>query len=130
MASDPEGSVTHWLGTLNDGDAAAAQRLWERYFDELVRLARVQLGATPRAAADEQDVDQSAFHSFCAGAAQGRFPRLDDRDDLWRLLVTIMARHALDQVRRQAWKKRAGGRVPVGLAPAGEDPDSDVAAME
>ena len=130
MDLQPDGSVTHWLGALEGGDAAAAQRLWERYFDRLVRLARAKLGAMPRGAADEEDVALSAFHSFCQGAARGRFPRLDDRDNLWRLLVTITARKALDQVRRQARQKRGGGRVLVGSAQAGGEDDTDGAGLE
>ena len=130
MDLQPDGSVTHWLGALKAGDAAAAQRLWERYFDGLVRLARAKLGAMPRGAADEEDVALSAFHSFCQGAARGRFPRLDDRDNLWRLLVTITARKALDQVRRQARQKRGGGRVLVGSAQAGGEDDTDGAGLD
>ena len=130
MDLHPDGSVTHWLGALEGGDAAAAQRLWERYFDRLVRLARAKLGAMPRGAADEEDVALSAFHSFCQGAARGRFPRLDDRDNLWRLLVTITARKALDQVRRQARQKRGGGRVLVGSAQAGGEDDTDGAGLD
>jgi DNA-directed RNA polymerase specialized sigma24 family protein len=130
MDLQPDGSVTHWLGALKAGDAAAAQHLWERYFDGLVRLARAKLGAMPRGAADEEDVALSAFHSFCQGAARGRFPRLDDRDNLWRLLVTITARKALDQVRRQARKKRGGGRVLVGSARTGGEDDADGAGLE
>ena len=130
MDLQPDGSVTHWLGALKGGDAAAAQRLWERYFDRLVRLARAKLGAMPRGAADEEDVALSAFHSFCQGAARGRFPRLDDRDNLWRLLVTITARKALDQVRRQARQKRGGGRVLVGSAQAGGEDDTDGAGLD
>ena len=130
MDLQPDGSVTHWLGALEGGDAAAAQRLWERYFDRLVRLARAKLGAMPRGAADEEDVALSAFHSFCQGAARGRFPRLDDRDNLWRLLVTITARKALDQVRRQARQKRGGGRVLVGSAQAGGEDDTDGAGLD
>ena len=130
MDLQPDGSVTHWLGALKGGDAAAAQRLWERYFDSLVRLARAKLGAMPRGAADEEDVALSAFHSFCQGAARGRFPRLDDRDNLWRLLVTITARKALDQVRRQARQKRGGGRVLVGSAQAGGEDDTDGAGLD
>ena len=130
MDLQPDGSVTHWLGALKAGDAAAAQHLWERYFDRLVRLARAKLGAMPRGAADEEDVALSAFHSFCQGAARGRFPRLDDRDNLWRLLVTITARKALDQVRRQARQKRGGGRVLVGSAQSGGEDDTDGAGLE
>ncbi|MGV3654395.1 MAG: leucine--tRNA ligase, partial [Noviherbaspirillum sp.] len=34
-----EGSITRWMGDLQAGDLAAAQPLWDRYFDRLVRLA-------------------------------------------------------------------------------------------
>ena len=90
------GSVTHWIAELRAGDPAAAQKLWERYFSRLVGLARQKLHALPRRAADEEDVALSAFDSFCRGVEQDRFPHLEDRDNLWQLLVTITARKALD----------------------------------
>jgi DNA-directed RNA polymerase specialized sigma24 family protein len=97
---------------LKAGDQAAAQVLWERYFDHLVRLARRRLaisrGRGPDA--DEEDAALSAFDSFCAGLAGGRFPRLEDRDDLWGLLVVITARKASAQADRRRALKR-GGRV-------------------
>jgi DNA-directed RNA polymerase specialized sigma24 family protein len=108
-----EGSVTRWLGPLQDGDPAAAQQLWERYFGRLVGLARVKLHGAPRRAADEEDVALSAFDSFFRGAEQGRFPRLADRECLWRLLVTITARKAAHQVRDERRQKRGGGAAPV-----------------
>src|SRR4051794_14182513 len=90
-----QGSVTLWVDGLKGGAAnAAAQPLWERYFDRLVHLARAGLRRNARGPADEEDVALSAFDSFCRGAAEGRFPRLEGRDDLWRLLVTITARKA------------------------------------
>ena len=112
MSSTGEGSVTRWLGDLKTGGDAAAQHLWERYFDRLVRLARRKLGARAGigAAEDEEDAALSAFDSFCRGAAQGRYPRLADRDDLWRLLVVITVRKAFDQVERQAAAKRGAAR--------------------
>ena len=106
-----EGSVTVWIDDLKAGDPDAAQRLWDRYFMTLVRLARARLRAAHRGAEDEEDVALSAFDSFCAAAAAGRFPRLDDRDDLWKVLVTITRRKAADQVERQRRQKRGGGRV-------------------
>jgi DNA-directed RNA polymerase specialized sigma24 family protein len=118
-----EGSVTRWLGELKAGDPAAAQRLWERYFTALVRLARVRLRMAPRAAEDEEDVALSAFDSFYAAAAQGRFPRLDDRDDLWRVLVTVTERKASDLLRRQRRLKRGGGRVAPEADMAGPERD-------
>jgi DNA-directed RNA polymerase specialized sigma24 family protein len=123
MATGDEGSVTHWLGELKAGDPAAAQRLWARYFADLVRLARARLRKAPRAAEDEEDVALSAFDSFCTAAARGRFPRLDDRDDLWRVLVTVTERKASDVLRRQRRLKRGGGRVANEIDVAGPERD-------
>src|SRR5438477_11121699 len=106
-----EGSVTHWLGQLRGGDDGAAQQLWERYFQRLVGLARKKLQGTPRRAADEEDVALSAFNSFCQGAKNRRFPKLLDRDNLWRLLVTITARKAYQLGLHEGRQKRGGHAV-------------------
>jgi hypothetical protein len=113
MASEAEGSVTRWIGDLKAGGVAAAQPLWERYFERLVGLARKQFRAGRRrdAVEDEEDAALSAFDSFCRGAAEGRFPQLWDRDDLWRLLVVLTVRKALDQLQRQRAAKRGGGQL-------------------
>src|SRR5689334_22900261 len=100
------GSVANWLVLLKEGDSAAAQALWERYFPRMVALARKRLQGARRREADEEDVALSAFDSFWRGAREGRFPHLTDRDDLWRLLVVITARKALDLLERQGRKKR------------------------
>jgi DNA-directed RNA polymerase specialized sigma24 family protein len=105
------GSVTEWLGPLQAGDPAAAQKLWEGYFQRLVRLARKKLQGSRRRMADEEDVALSAFASFCRGARQGRFPQLRDRHNLWPLLVLITARKAVDLVQHEGRKKRGGGAV-------------------
>ena len=94
-------SVTEWMGQLKAGDQAAAQKLWDRYFHRLVGLSRKKLRAVPRTAANEEDVALSAFASFCRAAQNGRFPQLDDRDDLWALLVVITARKAMRLVDRE-----------------------------
>jgi DNA-directed RNA polymerase specialized sigma24 family protein len=126
MSTEDEGSVTRWIGDLRTGDPGAADQLWHRYFDGLVRLARRKLEAVRRVAPveDEEDAALSAFQSLCAGAAEGRFERLKDRDDLWRLLVVITVRKVFDQIKRQRQLKRGGGRVVSEAALAGVDPDS------
>jgi DNA-directed RNA polymerase specialized sigma24 family protein len=111
--SSPE-SITHWLGQLQAGDHAAAQKLWERYFHRLVGMARVRLQGTPRRAADEEDVALSAFNSFCRGAEQGRFPQLADREDLWRLLVILTERKAIGLARHEHRQKRGGAATTHG----------------
>jgi len=107
---DPD-DVTQWIVRLTEGDETAAQAIWEQYFDKLVRLARTKLENMPRRVEDEEDLALSAMHSFCRGAMQNRFPRLNDRHDLWRLLVTITARKAVAQRRRLFAQKRGGGHV-------------------
>jgi len=103
--ADPH-SVTTWIALLRQGDAAAAQPLWERYFARLVAFARGKLHGASRRAADEEDVALSAFHSFCRAAQ--RFPRLNDRDDLWQVLVMLTARKAYQERRGQQALKRCG----------------------
>jgi DNA-directed RNA polymerase specialized sigma24 family protein len=105
------GSVSHWIGRLKAGDPAAAQHLWEPYYCRLVHHARQKLRGTPRRAADEEDVALSAFDSFCRAAAEGRFPKLRDRQDLWQLLVLIADRKACDLVHYERCQRRGGGKV-------------------
>ncbi len=105
------GSVTHWIDLFKQGDGAAVQKLWERYYRRLVTLARARLRGNRGRAADEEDAVLSAFASFCRGAEQGRFPQLDDRYDLWKVLGVITARKAVDQAVREGRAKRGGGKV-------------------
>lgn len=102
-------SVTIWIRQLKIGDADAAQQLWNRYFERLVRLAQRRLVGAPCQMADEEDVALSAFNSVCIRAAEGKFPKLDDRQDLWRLLVTITVRKALAQRKYANRQKRRPG---------------------
>lgn len=103
--------VTLWIGRLSEGDEAAVQVIWERYFEKLVRLARRRMDKAPRRVADEEDVALSAIQSFYQGARAGRFPQLNDRQDLWKLLVTITVRKVFAQMKRQRAAKRGGGAV-------------------
>jgi DNA-directed RNA polymerase specialized sigma24 family protein len=126
MEAEDRGSVTIWIDALRAGDQDAANQLWRRYFESVVRLTRSRLRSAARGAADEEDVALSAFDSFYDGMARGRFPDLADRDDLWRLLVTIAARKASNQNRWEARQKRGGGRVLHESALAADiDPELD-----
>ncbi len=98
MASE---NVTGWIAKLGDGDEQAAQAIFEKYYDRIVNLARRNLRAGRCREADEEDVAVNAMHSFFRGANEGRFPVLADRDDLWKILVTITIRKASAQLRRE-----------------------------
>jgi DNA-directed RNA polymerase specialized sigma24 family protein len=126
MLSD--GSVTRWIHQAKVGDEVAAQRLWERYYCRLIRLALKKLRGSRRRAADEEDVVLSAFDSFCRGARQGRFPHLCDRNNLWPLLVIITARKAFDLRQHENRQKRGGGKVGGESALAGPPAQSLSAA--
>jgi DNA-directed RNA polymerase specialized sigma24 family protein len=127
------GSVTHWIHQLKDGDADAAQKLWEAYFHRLVGLARKRLQGNACRAADEEDVALSAFASFCRRAEGGLFPQLSNRDNLWQLLVVITARKAIDLRVRDARVKHGGGvdqADPALLEEViGREPTPEFAAM-
>jgi DNA-directed RNA polymerase specialized sigma24 family protein len=105
MHSLSRGSVTTWLDQLKDGSESAAQELWNRYFAQLMPLARRQLHGLARDA-DEEDIALSALKSAMLGVRNNRFPDLSDRTGLWPLLVTITARKALNELKRQQAKKR------------------------
>ena len=104
-------TVTIWIDGLRTGDERSAQQLWERYFSQLVRIAGSKLPRSVRRDFDEEDVALSAFFSLCEGVKAGKFPRLDDRANLWSLLVVITARKALLRMRSAMAQKRGGGIV-------------------
>ncbi len=105
------GSITNWLDGVRAGDETAAQQLWEEYFRRLVGLARAKLAGRPAGPKGSEDVALSAFDSFFRGAEAGRFPRLNDRNDLWQVLMMLTARKVIDAVKRERAAKRGGGVV-------------------
>ena len=103
------GSVSHWLDGLRDGDANAAQELWDRYFARLTAVAQKRL-QNISAERSGEDVALSAMKSVMIGIRENRFPDLADRSNLWPLLVTITARKSVSEQRRQLAQKRSKAR--------------------
>ena len=115
--------VTYWLRQLEAGDEDAARLLWQRYYRELVELARARFGTTPRRVADEEDVALSVLRCLYEGAARGQFAELVNRGELWQLLAAITGRKVIDQQRRLTQQKRGGGRVRGDSVVHGNDDD-------
>ena len=86
-------SVSRWIEELKSGRSSAAGRLFAYCYAPLARFAARRLG-NARRVVDEDDVVNSAFHSFFARALRGDFPDLQHRSGLWPLLTTIIARKA------------------------------------
>jgi len=115
--------VTYWLRQLEVGDEDAARLLWQRYYRELVELARARLGTTPRRARDEEDVALSVLRCLYEGSARGQFAELVNRGELWQLLAAITGRKVIDQQRHLNQQKRGGGRVRGDSVVHGNDDD-------
>jgi RNA polymerase sigma factor (sigma-70 family) len=129
MGATSLGSVTTWIAGLKGGNEQAAQEIWNRYFGQLVPLARRQLRGAARDA-DEEDIALSALKSAMLGVQNNRFPELNDRTGRWPLLVTITWRKALNEFRRQRRKKRnRASEQPMvdEQTVAGNDPSPDFA---
>jgi len=129
MELPSSGSVTTWLDALRDRREPAAQELWNRYFAQLVSVARDHIRGRARDI-DEEDIALSALKSAMLGVQNNRFPDLNDRTGLWPLLVTITACKAINEIRRQGAKKRDRS-IEVALADVqgivGSEPSPDFA---
>jgi len=125
-------NVTIWLNRLRTDDRSeAVTRLWAVYFHRMVRLAHQRLGQRTRAVEGE-DVAVAAFDSFVRATTAGRFPRLHDRDDLWRILFTLTVRKAADAIEAEQRLKRGGGLAPIGDVnhlPSDEPDPAEAAAI-
>jgi DNA-directed RNA polymerase specialized sigma24 family protein len=107
----PTGSVTTWIGQLQSGEEIALARLHDRYWPYLVAMARKKLKGVPGRSADEEDIAQEALWSFYRRMRDGREFQLGSRHDLLALLTHIIACKAVNQLEREATKKRGGVKV-------------------
>lgn len=108
QSSDP---FTDLLQRVRQGDDEAIAKLWEDYYQQLVRIAASRLPGNLKRTGDEEDIALSAFHSFIAGIRQDQFPDLRGPDNLWGLLITLTGRKVHAHLRHQTRKKRGGGSV-------------------
>ena len=105
------GSLTFLLHGVQGGDREAMTELWARCFATIVGLAKQRLGAANRRSQDEEDVASEVFTRLYFSASEGKLPELNDRQSLWRLLVSMTRNASIDQVKREKREKRGGGRV-------------------
>ena len=99
------------MNKVRGGDEQAIAKLWEDYFQKLVRIAAKRLPTNLRRTGDEEDVALSAFTSFIAVIRSDRVPDLSGRENLWGLLITLTGRKASAHLRYQTRQKRGGGNV-------------------
>ncbi len=105
------GDVTKWIKGLKSGDQESARKLWEQYFQKLIRLVEQKLPAKAQRVYDGEDVALSALKSLFQGAVEQRFPELNDRGNLWAILTVMATRKAHTYFEALGRQKRGGGKV-------------------
>jgi RNA polymerase sigma-70 factor (ECF subfamily) len=117
------------------GDNEAARQLFAQYVDRLVAVARRRLSTPLQGRVDPEDIVQSVFRTFFGRLKAGRF-RLEEQDDLCKLLVRITVNKALRQVAFQKAAKRDPGHEDPGgdrlleLMAREPDPEDAVAFLD
>jgi DNA-directed RNA polymerase specialized sigma24 family protein len=105
-----ESSISRCIVRLKSGDEEAIEPIWRRYYRRLVGLVHRKLHGKARRIVDGEDIALSAFDSFARGVKRGRFPELRDRNDLWRLILTIAERKAFDR-NAECFRLKRGGKA-------------------
>lgn len=125
VSSNEQGdlSITQWMHLAKEGDVEAQRELWVRYYERLVRLAKNRLRPSERRVLDEEDVVIEAFNAFFQALESNGLSGHENRDDLWRMLVTIADNKAKDLGRQQRRLKRGGGRIRGHSVMVGLDDD-------
>jgi RNA polymerase sigma-70 factor (ECF subfamily) len=88
------------------GDQQAATELVGRFTERLLALARSQLSEKLARRVDAEDVLQSAYRSFFAGARADRYV-VQRSGDLWQLLAAITLHKLHHQIARHTAERRS-----------------------
>lgn len=108
---NPSDEITAWMDALANESPTAAEQIWRHFYTKIVRHAAKKLKDTPRRIIDEEAIASEAMASLFQGVRDGRFPQFANRDDLWRILLTITTRKAHKAIRREMTQKRGTGQV-------------------
>lgn len=105
--SDPRLGDLELVSNFKAGSESAAQELFDRYCERLMRLAKRRIGQRMVSRVDPEDVLQSAFRTFFNRVRNDEFS-FHEEDDLFKLLVRLTVHKTL----RQIAFHRAGKRNP------------------
>ncbi len=104
-------SVTRFIEQMKKEDPQAAGEIWQRFFNRLLPLARARLKGLNDRTVDEEDLLVSVFDRFFKAAADNRFAELNDRDDLWQILLDLVKKRVAQQYRKSNAQKRGSDGV-------------------
>lgn len=128
MENAGRGDVTQLLQARSRGDAAAADLLWERVYDEMRRFAaRVLKDERPGHSLSPSDLVNLAYLRLVDAT------RIQDRTEFFRLAIQAMRRILVDHARRRSALKRPGKRLRLEMREdiaLANGPDIDLLALE
>jgi RNA polymerase sigma factor (sigma-70 family) len=107
--------IPQWLQQLQQGDAAAMQRLWDGFYERLHAAVERQLEFVSPQLVEGEDVVVSVFESVWDAVQGGRLNRVADVDELLWVLLAMTRRKCIDHLRRSRANRRGGGKHPISL---------------
>jgi RNA polymerase sigma factor (sigma-70 family) len=115
------GSITRLIARLKTGpDDEAAQAIWERYFDQVLQIARRKLNASS-SERDADDVASTALYGLFRRFSTGRITHVEDRFSLWNLLSLLLKYQISEEVKRRRRPKRLTTKRFSEIADAADD---------
>ena len=106
MADD---EITLFLKDSQGIGEEGAQAIWESYLPKLMRVIESKLRNSSKRIIDSDDIAQNAMLSLFRGLKEHKFDSLENRDELWALLIIITARKVTRERRREMAEKRGRG---------------------
>jgi DNA-directed RNA polymerase specialized sigma24 family protein len=100
------GSVSGWIAKMREGDSVAIEQLVARYFGKITQFADGKLRCGIRVSDDGEDIANFVMQVVSNNVAKGCFPNLQDRDDLWFLMIAIAQNAVIDRQRTEMRRKR------------------------
>lgn len=107
--ADPLLDDLELIAAYKAGSESAARKLFDRYCEKLMRLARRRIGQRMASRIDPEDAVQSAFRTFFARVKSDQFT-FDGESDLFKLLVRLTVNKTLRQIAHHRAAKRDPGR--------------------
>ena len=101
-----KGSVSGWISQMRTGDPIAIGSLVTRYFGKLAQYANSKLRRGIRVTDDGEDIANSVLEIVTRCTSNGRYPNLQDRDDLWFLMIAIAQNKVIDSQRTELRRER------------------------
>ncbi len=130
MSTAERPEVTRLLHDWRSGDAVALERLMPMVYDELRRLAGLQLR---RERAGHTLTPTALVHEAFLNLAQGDPPALNDRVHFYAVAARVMRRVLVWHARKRTAAKRGGGVQPVtldGQSVVADGPAEDILALD